>query len=145
MNLTNFGRVDNGNPENDIYINDKKYQFRTIMKNGNIMYWSMYTMPQCVHEKKTAMKFWTVVLGILIQSYIFLASMYTERGVGEYGIRFSHFCGPVLSKSDVLSGSFFQFSFGMNALRLKSLSGESTAEETLSYHIIRGKLTSEST
>lgn len=76
-------------------------------------------------------------LGIISYLSLVGASMYAERGVGEYGIRFSHFCGPVVSHPNFPSGSLLQFSFGMNALRLKKISAESTTEETVMYHISR--------
>lgn len=82
---------------------------------------------------------------LLFQSFIIHASMYAERGVGEYGIRFSHFCGPVLSQSASGSDSLLQLSFGMNALRIKTYPSGTVSEETLPYHIARSKLPSQST
>jgi len=101
---------------------------------------------QCMSMKK-GMKISSryLTVGVVLQSYLLHASMYAERGVGEYGIRFSHFCGPVASNSESLSDPvFLQFSFGMNAVRLRAIHPKSSTEESLQYHISRGKLHSQS-
>ncbi len=67
--------------------------------------------------------------------------MYTERGVGEYGIRFSHFCGPILSDEPHMG----RLSFGMNEIRMQATSLDMTVNQKISYHISRGGLSTHGT
>jgi hypothetical protein len=68
-------------------------------------------------------------------------TMYTERGVGEYGIRFSHFCGPVLSHSSVDNGgNVGRLSFGMNEIHLQATSSHLAVNDKIPYHVSRGPL-----
>ena len=86
------------------------------------------------------MKIFHTLWYILAERVGLRASMYAERGVGEYGIRFSHFCGPIISGNTMMldHGPFFQIYFGMNFAHLRTSDFVAVAGDETRYHILRG-------